>query len=149
MADTINTTTAPKTKAAPLIFALACAIGCAIGATPALAGSLDNCGTLESWANQNWVNQTSPHCRRQMTFCFSYLAEVRHIALFKGAPYNYSDPRDIAVMLDENPPQVLDTNALAQLIANVPKTAQTIFWGRIVDDCLTGTLDFIDNTEPP
>ena len=50
---------------AKLLAALVCAaISCAIGMTPARAGSLDNCGT---WGAGRY--DTSPHCMDQLGFC--------------------------------------------------------------------------------
>jgi hypothetical protein len=142
------------------IFALACAAtSCAIGMTPARAGSLDNCGT---WGHF----QTSPHCMDQVEFCDAYGTEAMNIAFYSTV---YSDRRDIAAMLggSQGNPQVLPEGVLERVIDNIipyrekaglstkppPRSpednaASNAFWKRVATDCIGGTGDFIDNDGP-
>ena len=117
-----------------------------LGVMPASAGDyVDNCGTLH---HLNYA----PHCVDQFQLCAAYGEEVANLGAIYAATH-YQDPRDIVSMLPSmmrsTPP--VSGELLGQLVNKIiayKDSGKSLSGGhvkRIYEDCIGGTLDFLDN----
>jgi hypothetical protein len=125
---------------APLTFI--CAV---LGVMPASAGDyVDNCGTEQ---HKNYA----PHCVDQFQLCAAYGEEVVNICNIYATDH-YRDPRDIGSMLASmRSQQPVAGELLGQLVDKIiayKDSGKSLSGGhvkRIYEDCIGGTLDFLDN----
>jgi len=118
---------------------LSCAV---LGMMPASAGGyVDNCGTLH---HLNYA----PHCVDQFGLCGAYGGEVVDLGNIYAATH-YRDPRDIISMYSG--PRPVTGELLLQLVDKIiayKDSGKPLSGGhveRIYEDCIAGTLDFLDN----
>ena len=122
--------------------------------SPALAGSLDHCPPLP------FGPDATPHCVQQENFCVDW-ALVPYAMIFEAK--RFDDPRDVIADLFNG---TVFADAASVVSRMEPQQAYTIAtnviawskahhytWkGNIVskvrDDCIAGTIDFLDNDGP-
>ncbi len=122
---------------APLIFSYA-----VLGMAPASAGDyVDNCGTRQHM-------NLAPHCLDQLKLCALYGGEVVNLGIIYATTHD-RDPRDIISMYSG--PRPVTGELLQQLVDKIiaykdsgkPLAAGDV--ERMYEDCIAGTLDFLDN----
>ena len=137
-------------------------LGFALSVTPVHANSLDNCG---SRANP----QQSPHCELQIELCFAYGFVTSVIANYSK---HYSDNRDIEASLPapigsrpddmelfnreivvlhfvgDRLPDLIATIRISKYVDNLIQNSHPSAQVTVIDDCIAGTVDFLDNDGP-
>jgi hypothetical protein len=143
-------------KTAITLFATAASIlATALFVRPASAGNLDHCPSIDKFGPQ-----TTPHCVQQREFCVAW-SMVPIDMLFEAK--RFEDPRDVIADLFNG---TVFADAAAVVSSMEPQQANTIAtnviaWAKahhytwkgnigatVRDDCIAGTIDFLDNDGP-